>query len=127
MSYNFQKWYYFWLFVLFLACTKDDAEWMTYDPLTIQTQLNINDTDGFKVNGNSITNRSNFNIKVSTAGKYTLEVLDITGIAVTRENLNLKHGNNILTFYTNAMKDGDYTINIKKEGQTIQTTKMVIL
>ena len=127
MSYNFQKWYYFWLFVLFLACTKDDSEWMTYDPLTIQTQLNINDTDGFKVNGNSITNRSNFNIKVSTAGKYTLEVLDITGIAVTRENLNLKHGNNILTFYTNAMKNGDYTINIKKEGQVIQTTKMVIL
>lgn len=127
MSYNFQKWYYTILFFLFLACVKDDAEWMTYDPLTIQTQLNIDDTDGLKINGNSITNRSNFNIKVSTAGNYTLEVLDITGIAVTRENLNLKHGNNILTFYTNAIQDGDYTINIKKEGQIIQTTKMVIL
>lgn len=127
MSYNFQKWYYTILFFLFLACVKDDAEWMTYDPLTIQTQLNIDNTDGLKINGNSITNRSNFNIKVSTAGNYTLEVLDITGIAVTRENLNLRHGNNILTFYTNAIQDGDYTINIKKEGQIIQTTKMVIL
>jgi len=127
MSYNFQKWYYTILFFLFLACVKDDVEWMTYDPLTIQTQLNIDDTDGLKINGNSITNRSNFNIKVSTAGNYTLEVLDISGIAVTRETLDLKHGNNILTFYTKAIEDGDYTINIKRDGQIIQSTKLIIL
>ena len=126
MSYNFQKWYYFWLFVLFLACAKD-TEWNYYDSITIQNQLNIDETDGLKISGNYITNRSNFNIKVSTAGKHTLEVLDISGIAVTRETLDLKHGNNILTFYTKAIKDGDYTINIKRDGQIIQSTKLIIL
>ena len=33
MSYNFQKWYYFWLFVLFLACAKDDySDFQTLNP-----------------------------------------------------------------------------------------------
>ena len=125
MSYNFQKWYYFILFFLFLACAKD-TDWNIYEPLSVKNELHIDDIEGLKVSGNFITNRSNFNVKVSTAGNYTLEVLNLAGIAVTRDNLNLKVGDNILTFYTNAIEDGDYTINIKNEGVIVQTTKMII-
>ena len=125
MSYNFQKWYYFILFFLFLACAKD-TDWNIYEPISHNKELQIDGAEGLKVSGNFITNRSNFNIKVSTAGKYTLEVLNIAGIAVTRDNLNLKVGDNILTFYTNAIEDGDYTINVKNDSGIVQTTKMII-
>ena len=125
MSYNFQKWYYFILFFLFLACAKD-TDWNIYEPISHNKELQIDGAEGLKVSGNFITNRSNFNVKVSTAGNYTLEVLNIAGIAVTRDNLNLKVGDNILTFYTNAIEDGDYTINIKNDSGIVQTTKMII-
>ena len=125
MSYNFQKWYYFILFFLFLACAKD-TDWNIYEPISHNKELQIDGAEGLKVSGNFITNRSNFNVKVSTAGNYTLEVLNIAGIAVTRDNLNLKVGDNILTFYTNAIEDGDYTINVKNDSGIVQTTKMII-
>jgi len=125
MSYNFQKRYYFILFFLFLACAKD-TDWNIYEPISHNKELQIDGAEGLKVSGNFITNRSNFNVKVSTAGNYTLEVLNIAGIAVTRDNLNLKVGDNILTFYTNAIEDGDYTINVKNDSGIVQTTKMII-
>ena len=44
MSYNFQKWYYFWLFVLFLACAKDEHEYIdTYVFIEVPEVLQIVD------------------------------------------------------------------------------------
>ena len=63
MSYKFQKWYYFWLFVLFLACVKDDySDFQTLSP-NLADNMSIEEPTGLKFQGSNIT-------EVSLTSKY---------------------------------------------------------
>ena len=126
MSYNFQKWYYFWLFVLFLACTKDDySDFQTLYPNTAGDMF-IADATGLKFQGSNITDGSKFNLKVLEAGEYSIEVRDYFKNLTSKSIINAQSGDNVLKFYTRALQDGDYTITIGKDGQDIHNVKLVI-
>ena len=126
MSYNFQKWYYFWLFVLFLACTKDDhSDFQTLYPNTAGDMF-IADATGLKFEGSNITDGSKFNLKVLEAGEYSIEVRDYFKNLTSKSIIDAKAGDNVLKFYTRAFQDGDYTISIGKDGQEIHNVKLVI-
>lgn len=126
MSYNFQKWYYFWLFVLFLACAKDDySDFQTLNP-NIAGDMAIADPTGLKFEGSNITDGSKFNLKVLEAGEYSIEVRDYFKNLTSKSMINAKSGDNVLKFYTRALQGGDYTITINKDGQKIHNVKLVI-
>lgn len=126
MSYNFQKWYYFWLFVLFLACAKDDySDFQTLNP-NIAGDMAIADPTGLKFEGSNITDGSKFNLKVLEAGEYSIEVRDYFKNLTSKSIINAKSGDNVLKFYTRALQGGDYTITINKDGQKIHNIKLVI-
>lgn len=126
MSYNFQKWYYFWLFVLFLACAKDDySDFQTLNP-NVAGDMAIVDPTGLKFEGSNITNESKFNLKVLEAGEYSIEVRDYFKNLTSKSIINAKSGDNVLKFYTRALQGGDYTITIGKDGQEIHNVKLVI-
>ena len=126
MSYNFQKWYYFWLFVLFLACAKDD--YIEYQPINnnVIGNLVIAESSGLKFEGSNITNGSKFNLKVLEAGKYTIEIKDPFKNLISKSTIDAKAGDNVLKFYTRAFRDGDYTITIDKDGTKLHNVKLVI-
>ena len=126
MSYNFQKWYYFWLFVLFLACAKDDySDFQTLNP-NVAGKMAIADSTGLKFEGSNITNESKFNLKVLEAGEYSIEVRDYFKNLTSKSIIDAKSGDNVLKFYTKALQGGDYTITIGKDGQEIHNIKLVI-
>ena len=126
MSYNFQKWYYFWLFVLFLACTKDDySDFQTLNPNTVG-EMAIADLTGLKFEGSNITDGSKFNLKVLEAGEYSIEVRDYFKNLSSKSIIDAKSGDNVLKFYTRALRDGDYTITIGKDGEELHNVKLVI-
>ena len=126
MSYNFQKWYYFWLFVLFLACTKDDySDFQTLNP-NLSDNMSIAEPTGLKFQESNITNGSKFNLKVLEAGEYSIEVRDYFKNLTSKSIINAQSGDNVLKFYTRALRDGDYTITIGKDGQEIHNVKLVI-
>jgi hypothetical protein len=126
MSYNFQKWYYFWLFVLFLACAKDDySDFQTLNP-NIAGDMAIADITGLKFEGSNITDGSKFNLKVLEAGEYSIEVRDYFKNLTSKSIINAKSGDNVLKFYTRALRDGDYTITINKNGSELHNIKLVI-
>ena len=126
MSYNFQKWYYFWLFVLFLACAKDDySDFQTLNP-NIAGDMAIADITGLKFEGSNITDGSKFNLKVLEAGEYSIEVRDYFKNLTSKSIINAKSGDNVLKFYTRALRDGDYTITINKNGSELHNVKLVI-
>lgn len=126
MSYNFQKWYYFWLFVLFLACAKDDySDFQTLNP-NIAGDMAIADITGLKFEGSNITDRSKFNLKVLEAGEYSIEVRDYFKNLTSKSIINAKSGDNVLKFYTRALREGDYTITIDKDGTELHNVKLVI-
>jgi len=125
MSYNFQKWYYFWLFVLFLACAPDRDEFITYNQNT-NTRLEIADLEGLSFENSNITDGTEFNFKTQTAGQYTLEIRDHFKTLISKSIINAQVGDNVLNFYTKALQDGDYFISINKENKVVQETKMTI-
>jgi len=126
MSYNFQKWYYFWLFVLFLACTKDDySDFQTLYPNTAG-DMSIAEVTGLKFEGSNITDGSKFNLKVLEAGEYSIEIRDYFKNLTSKSIIDAKAGDNVLKFYTQALRDGDYTITINKNGSELYNVKLVI-
>jgi len=126
MSYNFQKWYYFWLFVLFLACAKDDySDFQTLNP-NVAGDMAIAEVTGLKFEGSNITDGSKFNLKVLEAGEYSIEVRDYFKNLTSKSIINAKSGDNVLKFYTRALRDGDYTITIGKDGTELHNVKLVI-
>ena len=125
MSYNFQKWYYFWLFVLFLACAPDRDEFISYNQNT-NTRLEIADLEGLSFENSNITDGTEFNFKTQTAGQYTLEIRDHFKTLISKSIINAQVGDNVLNFYTKALQDGDYFIIIKKGSKEIEKTKMTI-
>ncbi len=126
MSYNFQKWYYFWLFVLFLACTKDDySDFQTLSP-NLADNMSIEEPTGLKFQGSNITDGSKFNLKVLEAGEYSIEVRDYFKNLTSKSIIDAKSGDNVLKFYTRALQDGDYTITINKNGLELHNIKLVI-
>ena len=123
MSYNFQKRYYFWLFVLFLACTKDDHQFIYPD---LVNNMSIEEPTGLKFEGSNITDGSKFNLKVLEAGEYSIEVRDYFKNLTSKSIIDAKSGDNVLKFYTRALQDGDYTITINKNGLELHNIKLVI-
>lgn len=126
MSYNFQKWYYFCLFVLFLACAKDDySDFQTFyqNPAG---NVAIAELTGLKFEGSNITDGSKFNLKVLEAGEYSIEVRDYFKNLTSKSTIDAKTGDNVLKFYTKALRDGDYTITIDKDGTELHNVKLVI-
>jgi hypothetical protein len=126
MSYNFQKWYYFCLFVLFLACAKDDhSDFQTLYP-DPAGDMSIAEVTGLKFEGSNITDGSKFNLKVLEAGEYTIEVRDPFKNLTSKSIIDAKAGDNVLKFYTRALRDGDYTITIGNDGTELYNVKLVI-
>jgi len=124
MSYKFQKRYYFWLFFLFLACAPDSVEYgnFTY----VENKLEITEPQGLKFNNSSITDGTQFNFKTESAGTYTLEIRDHFRTLISKSTLTAKVGDNVYSFYTRALQQGDYTITIQQGTNKVQETKMTI-
>ena len=124
MSYEFQKRYYFWLFFLFLACAPDSIDYNNYT--YVGSKLKITETQGLKFNNSSIVDGTQFNFKTESEGTYTLEIRDHFRTLISKSKLTAKVGDNIYSFYTRALQQGDYTITIKQGTNKVQETKMTI-
>lgn len=124
MNWNFIKWYQTILFTLFLACSPDNVN---YDNLTyVEDKLEITEPQGLKFNSSSITDGTQFNFKTQTEGTYTLEIRDHFRTLISKSTLTAKVGDNVYSFYTKALQQGDYTITVIQGTKKVQETKMTI-
>jgi hypothetical protein len=124
MKYNFKKRYYIWVILLFLSCARDTDNFdIQTDPIS---RLEIASLEGLKFDGGSIKDGTKFNFKTQTAGIYTLEIRDHFKILISKSIINAKIGDNVLTFYTKALQEGDYNIIIYNYTSKVQETKMTI-
>ena len=122
MNWKFIKWYQAILFTLFLACAPDRDEFISYN-MNTNKKLEIADLEGLLFENSSITDGTEFNFKTQTAGKYTLEIRDHFKTLISKSIINAEVGDNVIKFYTKALQNSDYTILIKKDGNTIYNVK----
>lgn len=124
MSYKFQKYYYTILFTLFLACAPDAdfLEDYNYTP----NNLTIAGEEGLRFENSQITDGNQFNFKTQTAGTYTLEIRNHFNLLTSKSTFNAKIGDNVYSFYTRALQDGDYDVIILKGQNVVQKVKLTI-
>ena len=115
------------ILLIMLGCAKDDySDFQTLYPSLSNNKLEITGLTGLKFEESNITNRSKFNLKVLKEGKYTVEIRDPFKNLSSKSIIDAKAGDNVLKFYTRALRDGDYTITIGKDGTELHNVKLVI-
>lgn len=110
-------------FLLIASCAMEPYEEKIYP---IEQSLKIQENEGLKFAGPSITDASQFNFKVMDAGQYELVIKDHFKNTISKSILDIKYGDNVMTFYTNAILDGDYTVQFIKNNKVVRSQKITI-
>lgn len=123
MSYNFQKWYYTILFLLFLACSPDEI----YEPIYMEEvpqELKIDALVGIKLESNFATDVINMNVKLDTEGEYFIKVLDISNRIVSKEKVSGKLGDNLFRVYTSTLPKSSYRLELYRDQTKVGVTNI---
>ena len=107
----------------FVSCVTEPYEKKIYP---IEQSLKIQENEGLKFEGPSITDGSQFNFKVMNAGQYELVIKDHFKNTISKSILDIQYGDNVMTFYTNAILDGDYTVEFIKNNEIVRSQKITI-
>ena len=76
----------------------------------VSESLQITDKVGIKLSTAFVTSEVAMNVKIETAGKAVIKITDISNKVVSKEEVDLKVGDNILKVYTTALPSSAYRI-----------------
>lgn len=97
--------------ILVVSCTKDDDIFGPQLPIeVIDESLSINSTMGIKLQTPFVIDEVAMNVKTEIAGKYTIRIFDIANRVVSREEVVVNEGDNLLKVYTSALPSSAYRI-----------------
>ena len=95
---------------IFTSCTTEDV----LLPATndVVENLKIVGNVGIKVENIFVKEEVAMNVKTETAGTYIVKILNIANKSVSKEDVTLKAGNNLLKIYANALPSSAYRIGL---------------
>jgi hypothetical protein len=76
----------------------------------VSESLQITDKVGIKLSTAFVTSEVSMNVKIEKAGKAVIRITDISNRVVSKEEVDLKVGDNILKVYTTALPSSAYRI-----------------
>ena len=94
--------------IVFVGCTKMD-EYPRPDQIT-GTDLKIASAVGIKLQSQFVTSEVAMNVKIDVAQTVTVKIMDISNKVVSKSEMDVKAGDNILKVYTNAFPSSAYRI-----------------
>ena len=96
--------------ITFVGCTKDD---MFIEPTQqVKPELQMANSAGIKLETVFVTTEVAMNVKMEVAQTVTIRIFDIANRVVSKENVNVKAGDNILKVYTSALPSSAYRIGL---------------
>jgi hypothetical protein len=105
--------------ILFMGCTKVEV------PPTPQagSELKIANTVGIKLQSPFVTSEVAMNVKSDVSGTVTIKIFDISNRVVSKEQFDVKVGDNIFKVYTSALPSSAYRIGLfDGEGNMLAIT-----
>ena len=91
------------------GCYKDEI----FEPVVeIKKELQIQNAVGLKLESAFVTAEVAMNVKMETAQSVTIKIFDISNRVVSKENVSVKAGDNILKVYTSALPTSAYRIGL---------------
>ena len=94
----------------FAGCTKDDV--FIEPTQQVKPELQIANSVGIKLETVFVTSEVAMNVKSEVAQTATIKIFDIANKVVSKENVNVKAGDNILKVYTSALPSSAYRIGL---------------
>ena len=95
---------------LVASCTNED---LLLPPVTeVSEKLQIVGNVGIKVETPFVKEQVAMNVKAVTAGTYIVKILNIANKSVSKEEVKLSSGNNLLKIYANALPSSAYRIGL---------------
>jgi len=76
----------------------------------VSESLKITDKVGIKLSTAFVTSEVSMNVKIENPGKAVIKITDISNRVVSKEEVDLKVGDNILKVYTTALPSSAYRI-----------------
>lgn len=106
---------------IFIGCSKEDD--FAPNVVEVSPDLMINKSIGIKLQSSFVTTEVSMNVKSEVSGPATIKILDLTNRVVSKEQVEIKTGDNILKVYTSALppsayRIGFYDVNGKQLGIT---------
>ncbi len=95
---------------LVASCTNEDL--LVPTTTEVSEKLQIVGNLGIKVETPFVKEEVAMNVKAITAGKYIVKILNIANKSVSKEEVTLKEGNNLLKIYANALPSSAYRIGL---------------
>lgn len=92
--------------ILLWGCTKDD-----FSPEPIP-ELSIKNSVGLKLQTTFVTDEVSMNVKTEFGGPLTIKIFDISNKVVSKEELVVEAGDNILKVYTKVLPPSAYRIGV---------------
>ena len=78
----------------------------------VTEKLQIVGNMGIKIETPFVKNEVAMNVKAETAGTYIVKILNIANKSVSKEEVTLSAGNNLLKIYANALPSSAYRIGL---------------
>ena len=94
--------------ILFVGCRKMDIPAVPQ----VAEELKIANTLGIKLQSPFVSTEVAMNVKSELAGNVTIKIMDISNRVVSKEQLSVKAGDNIVKVYTSALPSSAYRIGL---------------
>ena len=95
---------------LVASCTNEDL--LVPTVTEVSEKLQIVGNLGIKIETPFVKEEVAMNVKAETAGKYIVKILNIANKSVSKEEVTLNAGNNLLKIYANALPSSAYRIGL---------------
>ena len=99
------------------GCEKDD--FIPDSSVVVTPQLQIKNSVGIKLETSFVSSEVSMNVKTEFGGNVTIKIFDISNRIVSKENVTVKVGDNILKVYTSALPISAYRIGIYDENNNM--------
>jgi hypothetical protein len=97
-------------FAILSGCSKDDI--LPITDQAVKQELKIENSVGIKLETSFVSKEVSMNVKLENAGIVTIKIMDISNRVVSKEQVNVKIGDNILKVYTSALPSSAYRIGL---------------
>lgn len=92
------------------GCTNDEI--IPQGPQVVKPDLTINNTSGIKLASTFASTEVAMNAKVEVAGKATIRIFDISNRVVSKEEVDVVVGDNVLKVHTSILPSSAYRISL---------------
>lgn len=96
--------------IIFSGCSKDDI--LPVADTNVKDELKITGNVGIKLETSFVSSEVAMNVKLENAGTVTIKIMDISNRVVSKEQVSVKVGDNLLKVYTTALPSSAYRIGL---------------